>query len=188
LQASKDKGWDYGSVGGGSLDITWAANKYTLVGKKSDWIWYEYPRGTYNDFGVEIEALPNGEFGEYGIALRINGSTGVRTFYVFGITSGGDYRLRKQIDGKWADNALVPPTYSPYINSGQAKNRLSVLALGSTLSFYINGTLVNTIDDTSSKQGNVGVYIQTYDGDHADVSFSRLTILSVDQAKIEYGK
>jgi hypothetical protein len=187
-QASKDKGWQFGPRGDGTADRIWSANKYTMRVNRPDWWHFTSPSGTYADLGAEIVAQPNGAYGEYGIVFRATARTDADTCYVFGITSDGKYRFRKEVEGKWAASSLIPPTASQYINPGQAKNRLGVLAKGTSFSFYINGELVNTFNDVSITQGAVGIFVYSGANDRSEVGFSRLTVFTVEQAQIELAK
>jgi hypothetical protein len=51
----------------------------------------------------------------------------------------------------------------------------------------VNGFLVKTVTDDSSASGYVGVFAGTGDNDRAQVSFSKLTILTADKAKADWG-
>ena len=53
--------------------------------------------------------------------------------------------------------AVVPWTPSPTINQGEAWNTLRVEARGTSLSFYINGTLLWSGTDSSLSSGRVGL-------------------------------
>ena len=65
---------------------------------------------------------------------------------------------------------------------------MGALTQGSKLSFYVNGFLLKTIYDTSISSGRVGVYMGTRDYDLAEVSFSRLTILTAQKALADWTK
>jgi hypothetical protein len=185
-QASEDKGWSFESDK--DADLTWSANKLTISVKTKQLIAPDLPDGTYDDFGAETEAqATTSDYAEYGIVFRYSGDTGTRSYYIFYVTTDGKYYVQKKVDGQWADTDPVKTTVSDYIKKGKTKNTLAVLAQGSKISFYINGFLVKTITDDSIASGMVGVFAATGDNDAAEVTFSRLTVLTADKAKADWG-
>ena len=183
--ASEDKGWVFDT--GDNVDYAWSANKLTISIKKQQWLGLDWPDGTYDDLGVELEAQAIGnDYTEYGIILRVSGDTDSRTYYIFGVTTDGKYYLQKKVSGEWADKDPAPSTASQYIKP-KAKNTLGVLAQGNKLSLYINGFLVKTVTDDSADSGYVGVFAGTGDNNTAQAAFSKFTILTADKAKADWG-
>lgn len=184
-QASEDKGWVFDT--GDSVDTTWAANQFVVSIKKKNWLGLNWPDGSYDDFGVEAEAQAVGnDYTEYGIILRVGGDKDTRTYYIFGVTTDGKYYMQKKVSGQWADTDPAPATASQYIKP-KAKNTLGVLAEGNKLSLYINRFLVKTVTDDASSSGYVGVFAGTGQNDTAKAVFSKLTILTADKAKADWG-
>jgi len=187
MSESEGKGWTFES--GDNVDWSWSANALSASVQKKNWIGWNSPDGEYDDFGAEIEAQPSSSgYVEYGIIFRISGETDTRSYYIFCWTSEGKYFLQKKVDGKWADTDPVNTTSSQLIKQGQARNRLGVQAQGDQISLYINGSLVKTVNDDSVSSGTLGVFAGTGDNDQAGVTFSRLTILSAEQAAADWGK
>lgn len=183
---SEALGWTFGSFEGRAR--TWTPNAMVVALK---------PRTTdaalagriFTDFGIEVEAQADQPTGVvYGIAFRFSQRDNRESLYIFNVTPDGAYNLVKEVDGKLADDNVVPPTPSPYIKAGLSKNRLGVLAEGSTISLYINGYLVNTVTDNSLSSGLEGTFSSSGDSSETKVSFSRVTVYSVERAKVELGK
>ncbi len=186
-QASEGKGWSFES--GDNVDWSWSANALNATVHKKNWIGWNSPSGDYDDFGAETVAQPTSSgYAEYGIIFRISGSSDTRSYYIFGVTSEGNYFLQKKVNGQWADKDPVSAAVSQYIKPGQVKNKLAVRAQGSQISLYINGFLVKTVNDDSMASGGMGVFVGTSDNDLADVTFDRLTILSAERAATDWGK
>ena len=184
-KASEDKGWVFDTSD--NVDYAWSANKLTISVKKQQWLGLDWPDGTYDNFGVQLEAQAIGnDYTEYGVVLRVSGDKDTRTYYVFGVNTDGKYYLQKKVSGKWADTDPAPSTASQYIKP-KAKNTLGVLAQGNKLSLYINGFLVKTVTDDSAASGYVGVFTGTGDNDTAQAAFSKFTILTADKAKADWG-
>ena len=182
-QVSEDNGWSF--TAGDNVDRNWSANKLIISIKKKQYLGLNWPDGAHDNFGAEVEAQPNSASAEYGIAFRI--SDDKNSYYVFGITTDGKYYLDKLINDEWADPSPAPKTASQYVKQGKAKNTLAVLAEGGKISLYINGFGVKTVTDKSLSEGQVGVFAGSGNSNLAEVAFSRLTILSVDKAKADFG-
>lgn len=183
---SQNLGWSFGALDYG--EKTWSPNQLKVMVKK-DSGGISLPNCVVKDFGVEIEAQPENKPGiEYGIAFRYSSSRDRVSAYVFRIATDGKYSMLKKVDGKLAYKTPVPVSSSPFIKPGSTKNRLGVLADGSTILLYINGNLVNTITDKSLTSGSVGIYVSSGTNDQAQVTFSRMTIYGVQRARIELGK
>jgi serine/threonine protein kinase len=185
-QASEGKGWSFDP--GDYVDYAWSVGKMTISVKKKNWLGLNWPDGAYDDFGVQIEAqATTSDYTEYGIVFRVSGSSNARSYYIFGVTTKGKYYLQKKIDGTWADTDPVSATSSEYIQAGQTKNILRVLARGDQILLYINGFLVETVTDDSISSGSVGIFAGTGDNDSAAAAFSRVTVLDAEQAAASWG-
>jgi hypothetical protein len=100
-----------------------------------------------------------------------------------------EYKLQYSRDGNYSAwvrvgggsaVALVPWTFSPAINQGDAWNTLRVVASGTNLTFYINGTLLWSGYDSSLSSGRVGVGMYrdaASTGDELRVDWARLCTL-----------
>lgn len=184
---SMDSGWIFESD---DLEqVAWAPNRLTVGLKKSYMsdvipIW-----SVFDNFGMQVEAQAEDKpDNTYGISFRIGDSSTGNGRYVFFITTQGMYSLLKRVNGEWAKKDLIPLTASPYIKQGSSKNRLGVLADGPTISLFINGYLVRSIEDSEILRGNVGLAVSNGRGGPSDFIFSRVTIYDVERGKTELGK
>lgn len=185
-QVTECNGWDI-KFGDNSDDI-WAANQLTISPKRKQWVSTNEPDGEYADFGAETQAQPvGGNYAEYGLAFRDN-DTNPSSYYVFGIRTDGKYFVSKMIADDWTDPDPVSETASPAIKPGAAQNTIGVIVQGGTISLYINRVLVKTFTDSSPLgKGRVGLMVATGDNDTAAVAFSKLSILTPDKAKADWG-
>ena len=190
-QVSRDRGWLFGPNGAGTLYRTWSPNTYTMRGQSQDvgcknMYWMDSTLDIFGDFGAEIVAQPISKSAEYGIAFRADGNPrNAQNWYALSVDTMGEYRFRKRINGDYSGKDLVSSTASKDIKPGQERNRLEVLADGSAFSFYINGNLVNTSRDSSFTRGRVGFYLCPFQESNVEVAFSRMTILTVEKARID---
>ena len=95
--------------------------------------------------------------------------------YAFQYTRNGSFSVWKGVAGTWT--SLQNWASASAINQGSAWNTLRVVANGSSLYFYINGTLVWSGSDTSLSSGRVGIemYSDGTSGDQLWVDWATLT-------------
>jgi hypothetical protein len=187
-QVSECNGWALTT--GENVDYAWSENKYTISVKKKLWLGMTWPSSEYDNFGIETEAQPiSDDYAEYGLVFRVTGVENARNYYFFGIRTDGKYFVYKQTAGKWSDADPVKITPAPSIKPGKNKNLIGVIAQGNTYALYINRVLVNTItDDSFVGKGKVGIIAGAGENNaNASVVFSRLTVLTPDKAKAEWG-
>jgi hypothetical protein len=96
-------------------------------------------------FGVDIRGIPGSPDG------------GWLNAYQFQINRSGYFSVWHGVNDQWA--ALQNWTYSPAIRRGDNWNTLRVLALGSNLYYYLNGTLVWSGYDATLTKGKVGAFV-----------------------------
>ena len=170
-------------------DALWSPNAFTLSIKKPNYGAIDTMDGQYADFALETEAQPLDEnVNVYGLVFRFSqDQNGKLNYYRFALVPDGRYALGKLVAGEW-QTRVVDYTASPVIKTGKNKNILGVIAQGNTFSLYINRTLVKTVTDDAIKgSGMVGVTIGNGTSAPAAASFSRVTILTPDKARAEWG-
>ncbi|MDE3088726.1 MAG: zinc ribbon domain-containing protein [Chloroflexota bacterium] len=174
-----------------NADAVWSPNAYTISIKKPNSgaiNTMELPDRQYADFALETEAQPlDDNVSVYGLVFRFSHTPdGQETYYRFALFPDGRYSLNKLAAGNWV--RVVDYTASPLIKTGKNKNTLGVIAQGSTFSLYINRTLVKTITDDSIKgSGTIGITAGNAANVPAATSFTRLTVLTPDKAKADWG-
>ena len=133
---------------------------YTMIGDQTDVIQYSLHDQEYCDFVVQADVLKAGGDGGsyfygYGLYLRSDGTW--RNNYEFNIVKDGRYMIGKSVDGDFTK--LVDWTFSDALKTGYKQcNTLKVIAEGSTLMFYANGTHLTTVEDTTFSCGKIGVF------------------------------
>jgi hypothetical protein len=186
-QASLDKGWNLDP--GTDVDYTWAQGKLTISVKRKLWMGMDWPTGDYLDFAAEAEAQPVGaDFADYGMLFRVSGQAGAMNYYAFAVKTDGRYYLYQRVAGVWMDKDAVPPTAASQVKQGPAKNTLGVIVQGNKISLLINRVLMKTVvDDSVKAAGRVGIFASTVDNVSTSVAFTKLTILTVEKAKADWG-
>jgi hypothetical protein len=109
------------------------------------------------DFYLEITGTHGACSGRdrFGVVFRApDGNSG----YLFGFSCDGRYSLWYW-NGK-EETDLVDWKSDSFILAGEGKtNRLGVLADGSRIALYANGNLLTEIQDSTSGQGGVGLFV-----------------------------
>ncbi len=114
-----------------------------------------------------------------GAPLPLDSSNWWHSAYYLQYRRDGLYSVYKQVAGG-GHIALVGWTASSAIRTGDAWNVLRVVAQGTHLSFYINGTLVWSGADASLSEGEVGVGMyrdSSSTGNELRVDWARLCTL-----------
>ena len=113
----------------------------------------------FSDFRLTVEAtqVAGPDDNEYGVLVRMRDPD---HFYRFSISGDGYYLVSKyggegweQLSGDW--------TLSDAIRPGAATNLLEVVCQDTAMDFYVNGTLLVQVEDSSYSRGDVGLYAGT---------------------------
>ncbi|MBI1749310.1 MAG: PEGA domain-containing protein [Acidobacteria bacterium] len=97
------------------------------------------------------------------------------SFYVFGISGDGSYKLSRFEEGKWRD--LVAWTKDDIVKTGaQVLNHLAVEIRGRTIRYFIDGRHLGSVDVTADVEGTFGLHVDT---PGMEVLFDNLRIISL---------
>jgi hypothetical protein len=149
--------------------------EYRILTKDDTYIYFFFaPTCDRQNYVVEVDARWVGTPGlSYGL---IFGYTGFGAqMYIFDVnTDHPDYALYRFDDGY----EIVPPTYSPAINSGTASNHLKVIRNGDQITLEINGQVMGTwIDGKFTGLTGVGFIGNPYQGEPiSDVRYDNFSV------------
>lgn len=134
------------------------------------------PEPQFTDFVLEVDArLLAGEMeNSFGVLFRMQNS---EAFYRCEITGNGLYMVeRRNADGTWTQ-FLDDWKESPAINQGlTVPNRLKVVAVGPSISFYVNDLLLEEINDSTYATGTVALDAGTFGPGGVRVAFDNLVV------------
>jgi hypothetical protein len=125
------------------------------------------------DFISSVDAIhvSGAENASYGILFRIKDTNNL---YYFAISDLGYYYVGSLTDGKWT--TLIDWTETTLIHVN-ASNALKVIGIGDELTFYINDTVVDRIQDNAHAEGTSGIGIELYDtGDKSHFEFDNFIL------------
>jgi hypothetical protein len=133
------------------------------------------PGLNFTDVSVEVDAQKIGgpEDNDFGLICRYLDES---NFYFFLATSDGYYAVGK--NGANGQSLLGSEYFveTDAVRSGNAVNRLRADCVGSTLTFFINGTQVAQVSDTEHSSGDVGVMAGTFDEPGTDILFDNFVV------------
>lgn len=129
------------------------------------------------DFVAEVEiyqAATESEDGNYRHGLMIRESAS--DYYAFLISPRA--KTWQAVKSAPAGIALMDQGTNETIGglTRETRDRITVIANGAELSFFINGALVSQVFDEDYASGNLGFVVQTEDETYAHIHFDRITV------------
>lgn len=151
--------------------------KYNILLKKNGWSAWSFAGLNVQDFVLEVDASQERgpDDNDYGVVTRYGDADNFSLFLISG--DGYSSYLRKE-NGSW----VVPSnwTRSEAIRTGNASNRIKVIANGEELEFYVNDALLGRFVDENPVSGDVGLWAESFDEGNVHVSFDNLTLHALD--------
>lgn len=129
----------------------------------------------FADFHLSVDAsqVAGPDDNEYGVQVRMRDS---RHMYRFSISGDGYYRIAK-LDGE--EEILLESDWaeSDAIQTGMATNRLDVICQGPAMTFQVNGQVLAQVEDSSYREGDIGLYAGSFFEPGVDVHFDNLELV-----------
>ena len=149
---------------------------YRILVNETEYFSWSIIDESFGDASIEVQVLGmGGPFdAEAGVVCRYQDDD---NFYLTTITADGFYAIAEIVNGDFAvlsGGGEYIETGS--INQGNASNALRVDCVGSSITLYVNGTLVDSVTDTSFISGDVGLVAGTFTEAGADISYDDFTV------------
>ncbi len=124
--------------------------------------------GPFTDFAYEamISKIEGPDDYLYGITFRTTSAGG----YVFGLTGDGAWKFQSYTS-QWNDLTSWSP--SDAIVQGNGRNKIRVVARGSTFEFFANDKFLGSVADTTFSSGALGFVVGRV-GQHISVQYMRV--------------
>lgn len=129
-----------------------------------------------SDVRVEVDAtkVDGPDNNDFGILCRYQDNNNL---YQFVLSSDGYVGIVKLVDGSMQSIAAETLLEDSAVNIGNAKNHIRADCIGNTLTLYVNGQQVSTVQDTTFvDSGAVGVFAGTYDNPGTDIHFDNFIV------------
>lgn len=152
---------------------------HILVNDVNTDVWAN-PGLNFSDVRVEVDAtkIRGPEDNEFGVICR---HTDVHNFYYFAISSDGYFGIFKVKNG---NNLLLNRTEmlpSTSIKGGADLNHLRADCVGSLLTFYVNGEILDQQEDSEFTSGDVGLIAGTYAESGVEILFDNFIVMRPEQ-------
>ncbi|RIK32424.1 MAG: hypothetical protein DCC56_01030 [Anaerolineae bacterium] len=150
---------------------------------KDNWyVWTTPNNETYQNIHVEITAVNNDNQPNTAFGILCNHQEADESYYYMGFTPSGEYVIAKSETGQtdlfltnndqWAVSDLVPKNAASYRVGADCGNGV--------LSLYVDGKLIDSVNDNTYTSGIVGLFI--WSGDNiptADATFDDFIVSSL---------
>jgi len=146
-----------------------------MVGQPDTNLW-THPGMNFASVRTEVSLMtPAGPLtNRMGLICRLKDE---QNFYFFVISADGNFGIGKVKDGQAAWLSGEKMQLNDAILTGSQINRLRADCVDSTLSFYVNNTLVATVLDATFPNGDVGILAGTFEQPGADVYFDNFVAI-----------
>jgi len=151
----------------------YGGSRYHIIAKENDiFTWSKLGRD-FTDFVLEVDATQDQGPSNNGYGVLFH-SEDDEHFYRFGISGDGFYFLDKSVGSEWVP--VIDWTESPYINRGQASNRLKVTCAGSQITLHVNDQRLATATDDSYNHGDIGLFAISFAEPNVHITFDNLKV------------
>ena len=158
----------------GSLD--YVNQGYQISVNQSHAILWSGPGLEFTDVQIEVDVtkIDGPENDDFGVVCRARDE---HNFYFLIISSDGYYGIGIVRDGiqQLISMKNMPP--SEDIIQGQHTNHLRADCIDETLSLYVNGIHLVTVQDSEFTSGDVGLFAGTFDNPGTRVRFNKFSVL-----------
>jgi hypothetical protein len=166
-------GWDRFITAEGTMDYNAAG--YRMLVNSSDTNFWSTPHKNFADVRMEVDTgkLGGPDENRIGLLCRFTGND----YYLFLISSDGYYGIGIYTGGQVTLLGQSEMQANSNIKTGLAVNHLRADCAGDTLTFYVNGFQVASVQDSTLKAGDVGLLAGTFSQPGVDVIFDNFVAL-----------
>ncbi len=168
------KKWDQVTDSSGSTE--YYNQSYRIVVNNSNYeVWANPGNESFIDTQVEVDATKNGgpNDNDFGIICRYIDES---QFYFGVISSDGYYGIMKMTSDGPKPLGRATLMESNLFAQGAATNQIRFDCIGTTLSLYVNGSLLDQQDDAAYTTGNVGLIAGSFDTPGTDILFDNFVV------------
>lgn len=129
-----------------------------------------------SDVRVEVDAtkVAGSDDNDLGVICRYQDNDNL---YLFVMSSDGYVGIMKWVGGSLESIGAETLIENSAVNMGNAHNHIGAECIGNTLTMYVNGQQVASVQDSSfTDGGDVGVFAGTYDEPGTDIHFDNFVV------------
>lgn len=154
-----------------------AGGAYVFRSAKATWLTWDNPGINVSDVRIEVTARSTGaEDAAFGLICNYKDS---QNYYSAGISHDGYYAIvRRRLDkvtvltdpggNQWRKSDAIPPLAQDY--------RLALECAQGELALYVGDTQIAQVQDKTFSQGDIGLFLTTFDKPDGQVSFDDLVV------------
>ena len=171
--AQKISGWDRLMTAEGTMDYD--GGGYRILVNSLNTNFWSTPHQNFTDVRMEVDAgkLGGPDENRIGLICRFTGND----YYFFLITSDGFYGIGIYTGGQAILLGQSEMQENSNIKTGLAVNHLRADCTGETLTFYVNGFQIASVEDGVLKSGDVGLLAGTFAQPGVDVILDNFVVL-----------
>jgi len=171
--SSSTSGWDEVRDEQGMTDYDQGG--YRIQVQQSNFDYWANPGLSFTDVSVTVKATKIGgpDDNDFGILCRYQD---VSNFYLLIASSDGFWGLGKVVNGDQELIGMSSMEATDAINQSNPSQTLRADCVGSTLTFYINGQQVGSVQDSTFSSGDVGLIAGTFDVAGTDILFDDFVV------------
>lgn len=173
LGAPDNYGWDH--VAQANTDCTFTGGAYHAQAKPGYFAPCYASATNFSDLLLQVQIIiVSGHSG--GVVFRADATNDYE--YQFRISTDGTYILNKYVveNGAPAVKSLLSGTSPAIVKGANQSNLVAVLAQGDAIAVYINKKYVDSTNDATYHQGQIGVYADSDPSSVVDASFNKLEV------------
>ena len=175
--SSTDSGWEIGDYEGGS--VGYKDDAYFVTSTSIDIMMWGVANRSFDNVVIEIDATQVSAGPEsdnaYGVVCREQGD-GSGNGYYLRISGDGYYSIYRAVGGEF--EPLVDWITSTAIREGQATNHIQAICAGSALALFVNGQLLDEVEDSTFAAGDIALTATTFEDVKTEVHFDDLVVRS----------
>jgi hypothetical protein len=179
--SSTENNWD--QISNNDMTTDYYDNSYRILVNLTNFdVWANPDDLSFTDVHIEVDATKNAgpNKNNFGIICRY---TGKGSYYYAMISSDGNYGINKKSSDGGKQLGMGGEQFSDKILTGNATNHIRFDCVGSTLTLYVNGTLIDLQTDTSYTEGNVGLIASAYTEPGTDIFFDNFFVYKPDSSQ-----
>lgn len=171
--ASSVSGWDRLTTPEGTMDYD--GGGYRLLVNALNTNFWSTPDKNFADVRMEVDSgkIGGSDENRIGLICRFTGSE----YYFFLISSDGFYGIGLYSGGQAVLIGQNEMQSNSNIKTGLAVNHLRADCIGNTLTFFVNGFQVASVQNSVLTAGDVGLLAGTFNQPGVDVIFDNFVVL-----------
>ncbi len=177
---SKTDAWGIGTDANSSVEYSNNALRF-MVSKDLYFVWSTPNDEDYENVHIEVTAINSSSDSTAAFGIICNMQV-TDTSYYFAVTGAGEYAIGRYTltddvlltnGGQWGDSDLIAPGASSY--------RIGADCGSGTLTLYVDGQRVDSVNDTTYTSGNVALFAWSGEElDGTEVSFDDFVVTQLE--------